>query len=71
MRTIVDLPRPLLLRAVSRAARKRVPLSRFIAESLERELVGRRDPPPAAPRPADAGPADDPLFEALRDELGL
>ncbi len=64
MRTVIDLPRPLLLRAVSRAARKRVPLSRYIAESLEQHLV--RDPDQA-----DRLSEPDPLFDELRAELGL
>jgi|GEM_PF-3853392 len=69
MKTIVDLPRPLLLRAVSRAARKRVPLSRFIADSVEHELGSRSDGSEA--RPAANPPPGDPLFEAFREELGL
>ena len=64
MKTTIDLPRPLLLQAASRAARKRVPLSRFIAESLQHHLALETDTTKPAPPP-------DPLFEELRDELGL
>lgn len=64
MKTLIELPRPLLLRAASRAARKRMPLSRYIAESLEKELSREPSKP-------TAGPAPDPLFEDLRQELGL
>ncbi len=64
MKTLIELPRPLLLRAASRAARKRMPLSRYIAESLEKELSREPSKP-------TAGPASDPLFEDLRQELGL
>lgn len=64
MKTVIDLPRPLLLRAASRAARKRVPLSRYIAESLEQHLVHDPDQAESLSEP-------DPLFDDLRAELGL
>lgn len=72
MKTTIDLPRPLLLRVVSRAARSRLPLSRFIAKSLEKELAAPPEPArPPGPAGASEDPVDDPLFESLRAELGL
>ena len=66
MKTTLDLPRPLLLRIVARAARMRVPVSRYVAESLERII-------PKEPHSFHHAPkkGEDSLFEELRDELGL
>ncbi|MFC7336707.1 hypothetical protein ACFQY0_05930 [Haloferula chungangensis] len=66
MKTTLDLPRPLLLRIAARAARMRVPVSRYVAESLEKIIP--TDLPTPTPPP---GKGDDPLFEELRQELGL
>ena len=67
MKTTLDLPRPLLLRIVARAARMRVPVSRYVAESLEK-IISKE---PVAPSTARTIHHDDPLFEELRNELGL
>lgn len=66
MKTTLDLPRPLLLRIVARAARMRVPVSRYVAESLEKTIPREQHSPNPTPKQVE-----DPLFEELRDELGL
>jgi hypothetical protein len=66
MKTTLDLPRPLLLRIVARAAHMRVPVSRYVAESLER--ITPKETSPSKPSSPES---DDPLFEELRSELGL
>jgi hypothetical protein len=66
MKTTLDLPRPLLLRIVARAARKRIPLSRYVAESLERAIPIERPP-----RTDHSSTEDHSLFDDLRGELGL
>lgn len=66
MKTTLDLPRPLLLRIVARAARMRVPISRYVADSLE-VVIPKELPQSPAPKSEN----HDPLFEELRDELGL
>ena len=66
MKTTLDLPRPLLLRIVARAARMRVPVSRYVAESLERII-----PNETSPSKSSSPESEDPLFEELRSELGL
>lgn len=65
MKTLIDLPRPLLLRAISLAAREQLPLSRLIAESLECRLPADSSSPPPP------GPAPDPHYDQFRAELGL
>lgn len=67
MKTTLDLPRPLLLRIAARAARMRVPVSRYVAESLERIIPKDHAAPCHSKNKID----DDPLFEELRNELGL
>ncbi|MBB5351804.1 hypothetical protein HNR46_002043 [Haloferula luteola] len=63
MKTQLDLPRPLLLQAASLAARRKISLSRFVAETLA-QLI-RADPP------IEIEPPPDLLFDEFRDELGL
>ncbi|MEM1082664.1 MAG: hypothetical protein AAGI48_00960 [Verrucomicrobiota bacterium] len=65
MKTNLDLPRPLLLRIASQAARLRMPVSRYVAMTLERSH------PEAAAIHSQIEPDDDELFEQLREELGL
>lgn len=66
MKTTLDLPRPLLLRIVARAARMRVPVSRYVADSLEKIITKERHSLSQTPPQGE-----DPLFDELRDELGL
>ncbi|MGB6222027.1 hypothetical protein [Haloferula sp.] len=66
MKTTLDLPRPLLLRIVARAARMRIPISRYIAETLE-QTIPRESPKPDL----STEETKDPLFDAFREELGL
>lgn len=66
MKTTLDLPRPLLLRIAARAARMHLPVSRYVAESLEKVI-------PCEPAPTETShhQGKDPLFDELRSELGL
>lgn len=66
MKTTLDLPRPLLLRVASRAAKLRVSVSRYVALSLE------RGQPVELPQTESVkGKSCDELFEQMREELGL
>lgn len=61
MKTTLDLPRPLIHRLATHAAREHIPISRYITKALEKSL----------PKPPAPPPPPDPLFQSLREELGL
>lgn len=66
MKTTLDLPRPLLLRIASRAARLQLSISRYVALTLE-----KGHPEELNPSGNHRTPSEDELFDQLRDELGL